>query len=155
MKKRWIAFLLTALCAAGLMSGCGVQAKDVDVAAVADEVKNTIVFQDEMMEIEKDVLENYYRVTDEDIESFQVYKSASGATAEEIAVFQAKSGRADAVKEAVNMRVEDLGLSFEDYVPEEMVKINNAVVLVKGHTVALVVADDSDGAKKLLNSLLS
>jgi hypothetical protein len=153
MKTRILAVWMTICCAAALLAGCG-DAQAADAGEVADELKTSLVFQDDMMEIEKDVLENYYRVTDEEIEDFKVYKSASGATAEEIAVFTAKSGKTEAVKNAVEMRVEDLGLSFEDYVPEEMVKINNAVIVTRGSTVALVVADDSDGAKSLLDDLL-
>lgn len=152
MKTRILSFLATACCAAVFLTGCGGQT--ADAGKIADDLKASLTFQDEMMEIEKEVLANYYRVSDEDIEAFKVYKSATGATAEEIAVFTAASGKLDTVKEAVEMRVEDLGISFEDYVPEEMVKINNAVVVTSGNTVALVVADDSAAAKSKLDSLL-
>ena len=136
-----------------VLSGCGKEAAaEVDVSTVADAVKGGITFQDELKEIDGSILENFYPTVDQSmLKGFKLYKSSSGATAEEIAVFEAKD--ADGVKAleaAVATRLEDLTLQFEDYIPAEMKKIQDAVRGTYGNVVVLVVAEDAAGAQKIL-----
>lgn len=77
------------------------------------------------------------------------------STAEEIAVFQASSSDAvENIKKAIDTRLEDLKLAFENYVPGEMTKINNPVLVTKGTTVVLVLADDTASVSDQINELL-
>ena len=99
---------------------------------------------------------NYYFFDDANvIEEALVCKSASGATAEEIAVITVKSASdVESVKAAVEMRVEDLAFNFENYVPAEMDKIENAVVATSGRYIILAVADDSAAAQEIIDSYI-
>ena len=58
------------------------------------------------------------------------------------------------IKKAIDTRLEDLKLAFENYVPGEMTKINNPVLVTKGTTVVLVLADDTASVSDQINELL-
>ena len=45
-------------------------------------------------------------------------------------------------------------MAFENYVPGEMTKINNPVLVTKGTTVVLVLADDTASVSDQINELL-
>ena len=80
---------------------------------------------------------------------------SSGATAEEIAVFEAKDdAAAERLLAAAKERVEVQKTAFEDYAPAEMTKLNNAVVERSGKIVALCIADDSSVAQKKVKELI-
>ena len=124
-------------------------------AEIADAIYNTQTFQDTLNAIDSDMLGDYYRIDAADLTDSKVYVSGSFSTAEEIAVFQASSS--DAVensKKAIDTRLEDLKLAFENYVPGEMTKINDPVLITKGTTVVLVLADDTAAVSDQVNELL-
>lgn len=155
MTKKLVTGALAVLIALGsVLAGCGKEAAaEVDVTATADALKNGLTFQDELKEIDSSILDNFYPTIDQStLKGFKLYKSSSGATAEEIAVFEAKdSAGVKALEEAVTMRLEDLTLQFEDYIPAETKKITDAIKGTYGNVVVLVVADDSAQAQKLLD----
>ena len=124
-------------------------------AEIADAIYSTQTFQDTLNAIDSDMLGDYYRIDAADLTDSKVYVSGSFSTAEEIAVFQASSS--DAVKKkkkAIDTRLEDLKLAFENYVPGEMTKINDPVLITKGTTVVLVLADDTAAVSDQVNELL-
>ena len=124
-------------------------------AEIADAIYSTQTFQDTLNAIDADKLGNYYRIDAADLTDSKVYVSGSFSTAEEIAVFQASSSDAvENIKKAIDTRLEDLKLAFENYVPGEMTKINDPVLITKGTTVVLVLADDTAAVSDQLNELL-
>lgn len=124
-------------------------------AEIADAIYSTQTFQDTLNAIDSDMLGDYYRIDAADLTDSKVYVSGSFSTAEEIAVFQASSSDAvENIKKAINTRLEDLKLAFENYVPGEMTKINDPVLITKGTTVVLVLADDTAAVSDQVNELL-
>ena len=124
-------------------------------AEIADAVYSTQTFQDTLNAIDSDMLGDYYRIDAADLTDSKVYVSGSFSTAEEIAVFQASSSDAvENIKKAIDTRLEDLKLAFENYVPGEMTKINDPVLITKGTTVVLVLADDTAAVSDQVNELL-
>ena len=96
-------------------------------AEIADAIYSTQTFQDTLNAIDSDMLGDYYRIDAADLTDSKVYVSGSFSTAEEIAVFQASSSDAvENIKKAIDTRLEDLKLAFENYVPGEMTKINSS-----------------------------
>ena len=152
MKKICCA-LLSLLTAALLLTGCQEEPKDVtiDVAALADALKAAVPFSDELTEPNDAALLNFYNIDEADIAAKKVYVS-SGATAEEIAVFEgtdeAAAGR---IKTAVDERIADQKSAFEDYNPEEQKKLNDPVIVTTGKYVILCVSDDNDSAEKCID----
>ena len=124
-------------------------------AEIADAIYSTQTFQDTLNAIDADMLGDYYRIDAADLTDSKVYVSGSFSTAEEIAVFQASSSDAvENIKKAIDTRLEYLKLAFENYVPGEMTKINDPVLITKGTTVVLVLADDTAAVSDQVNELL-
>lgn len=124
-------------------------------AEIADAIYSTQTFQDTLNAIDADMLGHYYRIDAADLTDSKVYVSGSFSTAEEIAVFQASSSDAvENIKKAIDTRLEDLKLAFENYFPGEMTKINDPVLITKGTTVVLVLADDTAAVSDQVNELL-
>jgi len=79
---------------------------------------------------------------------------SGGATAEELVLFTAADeASAETVKAACERRVEEQILGFEDYIPGEVAKLENAVISLRGNTVLLVIANDGAAAAELVNGL--
>lgn len=152
--------LLLVVCVFSLLlalTACGDSSSQVQKSAeeIADEIYQTQTFQDSLTALDADKLSDFYRIEAADLTAFKVYVSGSFSTAEEIAVFQASSQDAvDAIQKAIDTRLEDLKLAFENYAPDEMEKINNPVRVTKGTTVVLVLADDTSAVSDKVDELL-
>ena len=149
--RMWLPVLLLLV----LLAGCGAQkAQNVDAAQAADTLKSSLTFQDELSEATPEVRNRTYGVSDADIVAGKLYLS-SGATAEEIAVFEAADdAAADRLLAAMQERVEAQKLAFEDYAPAEMPKLDSAVVERSGNFVALCIAADNAAAQKMVKELI-
>ena len=155
-RKVITAALAVVLLIVALFSGCSSEPKEIDLDKLAEDLKTQIGFEDDLMEIEDSVLDNFYTFSDKDaIESHVVYKSASNATAEEIALFKVKdSSQMDAVKQAVEARVVDLHDRFESYVPAEIIKIDNAVIKTSGNYILMVITTEYEKAEEIIDGYL-
>lgn len=150
------ALLLTAffaLSACGKKSGSTTQEIDIDAAVQA--VLDKGGFTEELVRQEDAVIAKSYPTLDlSQVEDYSCFVSGSMATPEEISVFKAKtSDGAAEIRKAITRRVEDQRLNFEDYRPDEMPKIENAVILEKGNYLFLAICPNHDEALKILESL--
>ncbi len=133
------------------LSSCG-ETKNItmDIEALATELKDNITYQDQLEQIEPDMVKMLYDV--EEYADNSIVYMGSGATAEEIAVFECKDADAGKkVEEIVKQHVQDQITSFESYVPAEVAKLKEAVVRSGGKYVALCVSDDSAAANKIMD----
>ena len=112
------------------------------------------MFKDELVEVNENALENLYGLTSAEVADYKAYTSGTMSTAEEVAVFVAQDGKVDTVKQAVETRVQDQKSAYQDYRPEEMTKLNSAIVREKGNVVVLVVADETEKANTLVDEIL-
>ena len=79
----------------------------------------------------------------------------SGATAEEAAVFEAKDEEtAKQMAEVANQHIQNQREAFESYIPEEIKKLDKAIVEQKGRYVAVCVTDDVENAQKVIDGYL-
>ncbi|QUH30571.1 DUF4358 domain-containing protein [Vallitalea guaymasensis] len=141
--KRFICILLTMTIGLFTLVGCGGKDKDItiDISALAGDLTSKIEFQDDLTKIEGNSIESIYQI--DYAVSSEVYVS-SGATAEEVAVFELKDEtEADNAYKAAGERIDAQKQAFESYVPEEMEKLDNAVVKKVGKYVIVCVANDN------------
>lgn len=142
MKKMKV---LVALFAAMLvLSSCSSQSKTIDAEKLSEDLLNNVTFQDELTLADDNTAKKLYNV--EDFVNAYVYIS-SGATAEEIAVFEFKDE--DNAKQALdnaNTRISEQKDSFASYIPEEVKKLDNAVVKQTGCYLIVCVSDGSEAA---------
>ncbi|BCJ95963.1 hypothetical protein acsn021_35320 [Anaerocolumna cellulosilytica] len=126
----------------------------VDVKQLGTNLVTEITYEDELSEIDLDTAKNIYEVEEAEITDYSIYVS-SGATAEEIAVIGCKdSNSVKIVEEAFETRVENQKTSFQDYVPEELKKLDKAVIIKKGNYVVFSVSNDDTKAKDIINNSL-
>ena len=154
--KKTAVIICVILLIVSVFSGCkNNDNKVIDIDELSSRLLNEIEYQDEMAEIELDVLDKFYDIETDIINKCKVYKSASGATAEEIAVFEAKSlSDINAIKAAVSKRVDDLKSSFEDYIPAELEKLGKAKAAVIGRYVILFIVNDVDTARSIVDDYI-
>ena len=135
------------------LTGCG-GSVNVSTAEFADALKSGIAYKDDLSQIDLDTAGMFYNFGDASIDEAVFYES-SGATAEEIAVIkcstEADAGKVETIlKNRVNEQIE----SYKDYVPEEVGKLNAAVVSRKGNCAVLSVSDEPDKAREIIKSYL-
>ena len=151
--KKLIPFLL-ALCCLIL---CACASKPQEKAAVpepealAAELLASGAFSEELGAVEDVVARTMYVLTEDEVASIRLY-SSSGAVSEEIAILpcadEAAAGKALAECSA---RLELQKRLYADYKPEEVPKLEKALVVQRGRTVVLCVAADAGKAKAVLD----
>ncbi len=151
--KKLIALILAAV----LVLAAGCAKKDaglkVDAAAAADKLASSVQFTDQMSAVADKTVLKLYGLEQSTVEKLKAYES-TGATAEEVAVFEAKDEDAAAkVKEAAQKRIEDQKAAFQDYQPKEMAKLKNPLLVTAGKYVVLCVSNDNAAAQKAVDGL--
>ena len=150
MKK--FSILLTLLMVVLVAAGCSSsQPAALDVQPTPDKLAQEVSFQDQLTKMDQDAALKLYDLTADDVETASLYVG-TGATAEEISVWQGKDAdAAKKIQDAVNTRIENQKESFVDYNPEEMPKLENPVVVAKGNYVVLCLSGDNENAKKIID----
>ena len=124
-----------------------------DPAATAQALLDSGAFTDTLESTEKDTVAMLYGVEANSIVDCACYTSLS-AGAEEIAVLtMADADSAKAAMEGLEARVADQKAVLESYQPDEVSKLDKAILTQSGNTVVLVVAADADKAQSTLDGL--
>lgn len=122
-----------------------------DVVAIADKLKSDITYKDQLNELSPEMVEKHLKVSQDLYTAGKVYIGSGGATAEEIACFEAKdSESAGKIKEALEARVESQKKAFENYQPQEMDKLNSPVIIQQGNYVFMCISDDNSKAEEII-----
>lgn len=141
--------MLAAMMAAMLLTSCNEQPKDVDISALASQIVGEVSFDDSLSEIDDDMISMLYSI---DGYTDAVLYKGSGATAEEVAIFKMET--TDDAKEALEeaqAHIQSQIESYESYIPEEVSRLEDAIVRQDGYYVSVVVSGDSAAAEKLLD----
>lgn len=154
MKK----ILALLLCAAFVMAfaACGAkeEAVEIDVTALAAALAAADIYDDILSEVPAAAASRFYGYEEGDVTACALYQSTAAA-AEEVFVAQCVSEEAlAAVKAGVEARIEEQIASYESYVPEEVPKLNDALVITEGLYLIFVVSADSAGAQGIIDSYL-
>lgn len=150
MRKLAIIAMVT-LCA--LLAGCAKKA-DFDVDALAGDLNTKITYKDTLSPMDIDMAGMFLNLSDVNIIKAAIYEG-SGGTAEEIVVLEcATADDAKKAEEVLKTRISEQIESFTDYVPEELTKLNAAVIKVSGKYAVLSVSDTPDEAKKIIDQYM-
>ena len=154
--KRIAASAAAILMALTLFSGCS-QTGSKTITAPTDEVAQKLLdslsFEYPLNQLPEDAANRLYKLDGEILEEQAVYVGTGGALADEVSVWRVKDEKdAKTVQEAAEKRVENKKASFQDYVPEEMPKLEKAVIQVDGDTIILCVSSDPEKAKEVISS---
>lgn len=147
--------LLLALCLAlaACGGGGGEESKaGVDPAATAQALLDSGAFEGALDTVDTEVACRLYGIDYADVTDGIVYGSLSSG-AEEIAIFRFQStDAAEAALAGLEQRVEDQRAALKDYMPEEVAKLDGAIITRLGDSAILVVAADPDLAQKTLDA---
>lgn len=132
--------------------GCGKEeVADIDIDRLCSELLEQAEFEDELSQVDDEVIKMLYGIND--YAQAQVYIS-SGATAEEIAVFEfSDTNTATNGFQMAQNRLEEQKEDFESYIPKEIRKLDRAVVLKVGKYVVVCVSN-GDTAEKIITQFL-
>lgn len=143
--KASMTLLSTALLLICLLAGCGGNPAPLpDAETLANRLLTEQAFTDELEQLAPEVALSLYQIDGGDVAASVVY-TGTGATAEEVAVFEAvDADAAGRIRTAVEARVADQKQSFENYIPTEIPKLQQAVVAGRDTVVVLCVPAESD-----------
>jgi hypothetical protein len=145
-----LAVMIFCLCSC---SGGGITIEDADKAAFA--LVTSLEFDDDMAETENDAttLKKYGLDENSGVVNVSRYVG-SGATADEVAVFECSSAEGVAkVKEAIDSRIKYLHDGYASYGPEEVPKIDSANVLEYGNFVVFCISKTPEKTADILSGL--
>ena len=149
--KKTVAFLLAIVCLAALLTGCGGSKKTMEPRAFVDDVLANANFTDSLNQLSDDVVAQYYGVDSADYTSAIAY-GGTAATAEQIAVFEAKdSAAAERILSALQTFVAEKVEAYKSYGPAAAMSLESAPVKIISNCVVAVVCADSDSALKVVD----
>ena len=155
--KKLFAVVLAVLTMSMAFAGCSSEETYISFDEVYNQLTSSIDFSASKMQKQTEAaLNNYYYIDPATLEDYAIYMAdyATG-NADEIAMFQVKeSDQMTTVKSLINDRISDLKVRYEDYKPEEMPKIESAIIEEKGNYIFLVISPDNEKAQEVLDQLL-
>lgn len=134
--------------------------EDNAVSVSASEVVQAVLAEipiNSSVEKGKDDLENYYSGLDvSTVEDAAFALCGSGALPDEITVIRCKSADGAAGAEtALKSKLEKQKELFSTYTPDEMYKLNEAVIFTKGNYAVYIALSDNSKAKSVVEKKLS
>lgn len=137
-----------------MLFGCSAQNKtaDIDIIKLCSELLDKAEFEDELSAVDEKTVKKLYNIND--YVKAEVYIS-SGATAEEIALFEFENEKAaaDGIEKAQS-RIDEQKVDFESYIPKEILKLDNVVIKQSGKYVIVCVSNGSK-AEKIITQYIS
>ncbi len=142
--KKLLSGIFASLFCLSLVSCGGKAETPFDPAADAQTLLASNAFSESLTEIDPDIVCTLYGIDPDTVSSFAAYGS-TGATAEELAIFSlTDADAAETALTALQYRVDDRIEELTNYLPDEITKLENAVLQIRGSSVLLVIAADYD-----------
>lgn len=163
MKKKFLFILVLIVAMMVLFTACGkdtedmgtrAEAKDVKTQEAADAIRTQGDFKDQLATVHNTTaLTRLYVLDEANIEEAAFYTNSS-STAEEIAVIKVKSqDYIDTVKTAYEKRITDQKDACKDYLPDEMSKLDSAVIYVNGNYAVLCISNDNSKMEGIIKGI--
>ena len=127
---------------------------DVDVKEAADNILNGGDFKDTLATVDNSMALTRLYGLDQAIVEDAAFYTNSNATAEEIAVIKVKDAAdIETVKAAYETRIADQKEACKDYLPDEMTKLEDAVIYTNGNYAILCVSNDSSKIETIIEEM--
>lgn len=130
------------------------EASDVSASDITSAIMAEIEIESAVEKTVSDI-EAFYDVDTSAIEDMSVFICGSGAYPDELAVFKFKDpDSAKTGAEAVRKRLENQIALYTDYTPDEVYKLEDAVMITKDTWVILTVCSDNSRASEIIEDLI-
>lgn len=153
--KRILSLILVSLLTLSL-TACGSSSTDKNpaVADISSAILSAISVGETVALTDNTLPKQYLDLDVSLVAEYAVNIASSGALADEIAIFKANDKEAvSKIKEAINSRLSLVEEKFVDYVPAEMSKIENALILEKENYILLAIVEDTKTVEDKFNEL--
>lgn len=132
------------------LAACGDSgAKTVDVQKLADALKAGVAFEDTLSAVSEDELA--FSLSGMPVKYNSAAYRANGTTSEEIIVVQTESKEdAAMVKAALETHIAELKDQASKYQPEEVARLDGAILTVSGSCAVLCITSDTDAANAII-----
>ena len=155
MKNTKIVRLMSIILASVMLislAGCGEkkESASIDPQATLQSLLNDVKYSAELSKVGKNA--SMYFPDLPEGSTIELYRG-SGYSAEEVALITVPTAEdAKKAEEIINQHIKETHDQFMNYQPEEVEKIDNAVISVNGRYVFLCITDDAETAKKILKN---
>ena len=154
MKKKIaivIVIVLIIIAVLGIIINNSNKSIQINIEDLATKIAESGAFEDEIAKIDSEMIMSDYNITTDEVEGFVSYQG-SGATSEEIVILKVKDkSNLNDVKDKINSRIKERKQAFQSYLPEEVGKIDNNILRVKGNYVIFCVSNDSSKVNQVIN----
>ena len=126
----------------------------IDIEELGTKIVESGAFEDELAKVDSSMIMQDYSFSTDEIKEIVSYQG-SGATSEEIVILQVNSKeQLNSVQEKINTRIEERKQAFENYLPEEVFKIDNNLLETRGSYVIFCISNDSNKVEEVINNYI-
>lgn len=129
------------------LASCG--SKEINTEELAKELVDNLTFAEELNKVDGEITLKRYGIDSDAVQECVSY-AGTAAVADEVTVIKAND--VSAVSDKLNEHWDSQIKSYTSYRPEEVPKLENAVLYQYNDTVIFVVSEDHDDAQKLIIS---
>lgn len=131
-----------------VVSGCSSkndETKDVKLKDLMNTILNEASYElPGTMEIDDATLSSVYNMDAADVEQYAIAFPMINVQATEIIMVEAKDGKLDTVKKALDSRMKTVEETWAQYLPEQLELVKNRKTIEKGNYVIIIIADKAD-----------
>ncbi len=148
--KRIISVLLLAVL---LLSSCAATPLEIDVIDAAALLRGGVTFVDIMSDMDTVGICRILALTENEVVSAAGYVS-TGATAEELFVIEVVDGKLTQVQAAIDAHMDYMIDGYSDYGPQEVPKLENAVIETHDKYIFICVCDEPSQAQTVIAQIV-
>ena len=149
MKKKLYALTAIIMCAV-MMTACGTK-DEIAADELAERLNNDVKYSEQLTALSQEAAAKYLYLNPGDYDEIKAYISTE-AVADEFIIVKTKS--VSSVRDKLTAHAEALKTKYKEYRPDEVAKLDSAVIETLGDTVTLIVAPDKESAETVYNNYL-
>ena len=135
------------------MIGCGKKEISLDVDQMAQEISQSEYFSEDFFKVESNIISQMYGLETEDVKI--VGYTSSGGLADELTIFEATNEEdAKAIYDLAKEHVADSKEGYQSYKPDEVFKLEHAILIEQGKYVIVCVNGSYDEVETLIKAYL-
>ena len=153
MKRIFIVLTMCLLVVSGCSSKGSSDVKDVKLTDLMSEIKDNADFDlPSFMDIDEATMESVYGLKAADVEQFAIAFPMMNTQATEIIMIEAKEGKLDTVKKALDTRMKTVEETWATYLPAQKELVDHRKTIEKGNYVIIVIAEKADDIAKTIEA---
>lgn len=126
----------------------------INIEELAQRIVKSSSFEDSLEKVDNELIMNTYGFLPDSIEEIISYQG-SGASSEEVLILKVKDvNNVNNEKEIIETRLNEKKDAYASYMPEEVNKIENRILIEKGNYLILCICNDYDTVNNIIDDYL-